>query len=370
MNRAMETNLQRPLISRSAHSECAPAGASVCTHRRMRARGGSILVIALWSLCLLSTFAVLIGYSVRQRAMLVRRLDERAQLRCIAEAGARRAIAELKGEASESDDVLIDPIVIDKGALKEVTVGEGTYSVCYSPTESYGESEPPGLVFGIVDEERKININKADRVVMERLFRIVLALDEYEVQELAASLVDWRDSDSQLSLPLGSAEDSYYRELDHPYEAKDADVEVMEEVLLVKGMTPEMLGKVRDYITIYGDGKVNINTASKAVLMALGLKDTIADRILAYRRGKDGVRGTTDDNRFETTAEIVPVLSEIQLLGSGEIAEINAVVENFLCAASSHFMIRSIARLPTSRRTIEAVCVADRAGKVLCWQEP
>jgi len=48
-----------------------------------------------------------------------------------------------------------------------------------------------------------------------------LKIDDIEAQSLAASIVDFIDEDSNLSVPLGSTEDSYYHNLKEPYECKD-----------------------------------------------------------------------------------------------------------------------------------------------------
>lgn len=56
------------------------------------------------------------------------------------------------------------------------------------------------------------------------------------------------------------------------------------EVLLVKDISRENFLLFKDSITVYGKGKVNINTASKTVLIALGLDEEMVDSILRFRR--------------------------------------------------------------------------------------
>ncbi|MBN2372217.1 general secretion pathway protein GspK, partial [bacterium] len=57
--------------------------------------------------------------------------------------------------------------------------------------------------------------------------------------ELAAAIIDWRDSDSDLT--QGGAEDEYYLLLDEPYYCKNSNLESVEEVLLIKGASKELL---------------------------------------------------------------------------------------------------------------------------------
>jgi len=56
------------------------------------------------------------------------------------------------------------------------------------------------------------------------------------------------------------------------------------EVFLVEGMSRDNFILFKDLITVYGVGKININTASKAVLIALGLDDDTASVILRFRQ--------------------------------------------------------------------------------------
>ncbi len=335
---------------------------------------GSILIIVLWSLCLLATFAVCLGAGVRQKIILVKRLEERDKLHFIGEAGIKKAIAELAKEQKETSeakektyDALNDAWSNNADAFKEVRVGDGMFNICHNYIDE--ESGLAEIRYGLIDEERKININKIDQVVLERLFKIVLGFGEIEAQELAASIIDWRDSDSQLSIPIGSAEDSYYRSLRYSYEAKDAKFEIIDEVLLVKHMTKEVFDKIKDYITIYGNGKINANTASKEVLLSLGLNEYIVDRILAFRRGEDGIVSTSDDNVFDTPSDIVPKLSRYSHLSDSEVAQLDAVRDRYLGTSSNNFMARSIARLGNRKDTAETIAVINRYGNILYWQE-
>lgn len=312
-------------------------------------RRGSILIIVLWSLCLLTTFAVSLGYGVRQKATLAKRLDEREKLYLFAEAGAKKAIVEITNASPPLYDALNSWWSNNRGLFQQISLGDGEFSV------------------SVVDEERKININKADLNTLERLFR-VLGLDDIQAQELAASIIDWRDRDSQLSIPLGSAEDSYYRNLKYPYEAKDSEYEILEEVLLVKDMTEDIFNRIEDYITVYGDGKINVNTASKPVLLALGLSEDIVDKIMLYRLGEDLAIGTSDDNVFPSAYAVTAQLSQSFNLSASEVAQITAVSDQSLVALSNNFMIRSVGKLRSGKDTMELTCVVSRDGSLLRWQ--
>jgi type II secretory pathway component PulK len=57
--------------------------------------------------------------------------------------------------------------------------------------------------------------------------------------ELAASIIDWRDEDSEIT--PGGAEDEYYLLLPQPYNCKNSPLETVEEILLIKGASAELL---------------------------------------------------------------------------------------------------------------------------------
>lgn len=326
----------------------------------------SILIIALWSLCLLSVFAVILSYEIRQKINLVKRLDERAKLRLIADAGLKAVLSNLKSEIVKSYDSLQDAWSNDASAFKDIKIDAGKYNICYNNKDS--DSGITETRWGIIDEERKININTASIAVLERLFHAALNFDEIEAQELAAAIVDWRDSDSELSIPLGSAEDSYYSGLDYPYEAKDDKFEVLEEVVLVKGMTKDIFQEIKDYFTIYGSGRVNVNTASRQALLALGLNESIVGKIFYFRSGKNE-SDSTQGNIFTEPSSIVPQLSQHVNLSDSEVAALSVVAGQFLCTKSSNFMIRCVAGLNNRKDTAELSCVANRKGKILYSRE-
>ncbi|MCQ9205510.1 MAG: general secretion pathway protein GspK [Omnitrophica bacterium] len=330
-------------------------------------RRASILIIALWALSLLATFAIILGYNVRQRMSLVTKLNERARLRFITEAGIKKVVIELSKESDIGYSSLSDNWNDNTSAFKDVNVGRGTFSISYT----YRDKNSEGLKtrYGLVDEERKININEASQITLKRLFRTSLNFNRVKAQELAAAIVDWRDADSALSIPLGSAEDSYYSNRRYPYEAKDAKFEVLDELLLVRGMSKEIFEKLRGYITIYGDGKVNINTASPEVLFALGLNEEVVNKILSFRYGLDGIEATDDDNIFYDSMRIVSKLSQSFSMSSLQIAQLDVVSDQNLGVDSYHFTAKIKGELINKKAKTEVNCVITREGDILYWQE-
>jgi type II secretory pathway component PulK len=337
---------------------------------------GSILILVLWSLCLLSAFAVILGYQVRQKAVLIKHMDERSRLHFLAEAGIKKAISELKKDPAEDTyDTLADIWSSNPAAFKDINIGGGTVNICYNHiNEQAGAQETR---YGLVDEESKVYINNITDEnrpeilqVLERLFTYVLNYNEMEAQELAACIVDWRDSDNILAWFSAGAENQYYNYLEYSYSAKNAKIEIPDELLLVKGMNEDIFKRIRNYITIYGNGKVNANTASKAVLLALGLNEGTAGKVIAFRAGDDGLEGTSDDNFFDTSSNIVPKLSAFTHLSAEEVAQLSNVAGKYLGTKSGNFFCRCLVKLNNSRDTVEMYSVINRNGKILYWREP
>ena len=108
-------------------------------------------------------------------------------------------------------------------------------------------------------------------------------------------LLDWLDNDDIER--LGGAEAYYYQSLEEPYACANGPLLTMGQIFLVKGIKEvNRFGekgekRLLDFLTVYSDGKVNINTASSEVLQSLSDKidPGIADAIIEYRLDEDFV---------------------------------------------------------------------------------
>ncbi len=90
-----------------------------------------------------------------------------------------------------------------------------------------------------------------------------------DVAELVANLADWTDLDT-VRLYQGGDEDALYQGLDVPYRSRNAPFDTLEELRLVDGWNLDgVWQRMGQHLTIYGDGKVNINTAGRPVIRAL-----------------------------------------------------------------------------------------------------
>jgi len=319
-------------------------------------------------IAILTILSVSIGEHVRQKISLADRLDRRNWLCGVAELGISQTVYKLrqKKEADEGYHSLNDTYTSGERDFSNVAVGEATYTISY-PYRNTKEGELK-THYGVEDEEGKININVLPAKVLSPFFQKVGEVDADIADEIAYSVVDWRDTDNSLSHPEYEAEDDYYEDLEIPYEAKDHKFESIEELLLVRGMTPEIFEKVKPFVTIYGAGVVNINTAPREVLVGLGMDEVLADKIMTFRAGADGERGTRDDNVFTQLGNWDAELGKRVKMTNNDSALLNQIVATGQLGINSrNFRIRSLAAIPRKQQALEIDAVADIEGKILSW---
>ncbi len=160
------------------------------------------------------------------------------------------------------------------------------------------------FVVRIDDEMGKIPLNvlPGDTRIQAVLKRLLMLpefdLDEMRVDEIVQSIIDWIDEDDTVT--GRGAESSYYLSLSAPYTAKNAPLDCIEELLMIKGVTPELYAGTKEkpglaqLVTVHRDkgnqtGAVNINTTPKLVLRALhdGVSVELADRMDEYRKNRE-----------------------------------------------------------------------------------
>ena len=277
------------------------------------------------------------------------RLRQRSQLRLVAEAGVARAKTELaKLDLDPQADSLKEPWSENENIFKKAIMGPAFFDVQGDP-----------LFYGAVDEERKINLNTAPVDVLQRLFKLSSGLGDADAAALADAVIDWRDPDNEPRAK--GAENSYYQGLDHPYECKNAPMDNIDELLLVRGVSAKIYKDCERYITVNGNGAVNINTASLFVLEVCGFDERLAQRIIEYRSGEDGVPGTTDDRLVAASSELKTQLASIAPLSDSEKDQIDKVMTlAHFTKISSSFSVVSRAFYEKKQGDFVIIAVFDR----------
>jgi len=97
--------------------------------------------------------------------------------------------------------------------------------------------------FGVTDESSKLNLNTCTEAQLLHLVtQVTLGDQTVNPKEIVAAILDWRDTDSNPRSEAGDTEGKYYEELKvHPYRVKNGPFTTVEELLLVKGVTPQIL---------------------------------------------------------------------------------------------------------------------------------
>lgn len=185
--------------------------------------------------------------------------------------------------AEEGERIQVQLVVADMGGRLQVNaLGQDAFG--------------PGLMLGAEDAGRRA---AAAQERYRRLWRRFLAsgrfaIGQEEIEPLLDALADWVDKDQQ-ARPLG-AEQGYYQLQEPPCNPRNAPIRFVEELLLVRGMSKELLygdaehEGLLPYITVAGnDAAVNINTAPLPVLLALlpGMSEENGRDILAFRSARD-----------------------------------------------------------------------------------
>src|SRR4030043_741794 len=238
----------------------------------MSSQKGIALILVLWVLTILMVIVLSFSFMARTETYSTLSFKEGLEKKFLAEAGIERGIMEIFYRNMYKNQ----PLVLEGG---EVWKTDGT---------SYKAQTGDGYyTVRIIDESGKVDINRVSGVVLKNLL-INSGVQEEEVDTIVDSIMDWKDPDDLHR--LHGAESDYYMSLPNPYKAKDANFDTLEELLLVKGMTPEILygdGKKKgiiNFLTINSKtSQININAAPKEVLTSIpGITPEFADTIIEY----------------------------------------------------------------------------------------
>ncbi len=184
-------------------------------------QSGTVLIVTIWVVLVLAGLALIFARSMRVAAAVSANHVASLQAECIAGGALEYLVAKLGADTEES------PTSAETtDDYRDLQVGEGYFWVLRSNLESDRDFD-----YGLTDEAGKINLNSASQEMLQRLPDMTA--------ELAASIIDWRDTDSEVT--TGGAEDEYYLLQSNAYHCKNALMETVSEILLIKGASEEML---------------------------------------------------------------------------------------------------------------------------------
>lgn len=177
-------------------------------------------------------------------------------------------------------------------------------------------------------------------------------------EELCDAVADWVD-ENEVPKP-GGAEKPWYSNRKPAMPVKNLPLDTFEELALVKGFSSEVLEKIRPFTTVYPDpvnsmaALININTASKEILMSLDerINEATADQIIYYRK----------NTPFKYAADLAKVSTEMGLISTGLL--------NRTTVKSTIFRIRAEAQVNGTTRVVENVAnFAQIPPRILYWRE-
>jgi len=286
----------------------------------------SVLVLCLWIVMILSILGLGLTGLVFQEIKFASAYQRLILSLPVAKAALKTVFLERQNDLTPAYDTLTELSRPVKGIL----CGNNSYQYYFADLAASGQDE-------VVDESALLNINLAPAEMLEKL----PGLND----ELAKNIVD-----SGL----------------RPFKS-------INEVLLVEGITAENFVLFKDMVTIYGIGKVNLNTASKPVLLALGMDEELADAILRFRKEhkieppKDSPV-TEPEYGISNLSTLSADLAEFISLGLRQEQSLLGLF-TWLDVKSEYLRLNIIPRFGGPSGVHYSITIHPATNKVLAWRE-
>jgi general secretion pathway protein K len=266
--------------------------------------GGALLVV-LWLSAALSAIAFSVASTVRSETARVTASVDRLKAQYLATGAIERALLYMEwGPAYPNPD------------------GTPRY---YQGMPRLDFQFPSGQAsVDVIPESSKMSVNASPPEDLYRLF-LVLSGDPGRAREIVDGILDWRTQQ-----PIGTLTlfDEYYLSRNPSFRSPHASFEEIEELLLIKGMTPELFygtydrnadGRLTphrgavDCLSVYGGtSQIDVNSADPAVLAAIGVPPEAVGAIVERRK----VRPFRNGNELAALGQAMPGSNRLGLGGS------------------------------------------------------
>ncbi len=252
---------------------------------------GSVLMISLWILAILVVFALGLGHRGVINLRLAGYQKGRLKATCLAKAGINRAIRELLKDNSDYDTLSESWSTgrdeNNNNIFEDIEIAEGS-----------GEK----FSVRVTDEDAKININNADAGSRQLLVALLTDRNIEDADNLANTIIDWIDENN--TNYRGEAENELFK--NQPFAAPEELMLIFELFYEDEKKATDNYLAIKDFITVYTDGQVNINTASREIL-ALIAKNinnsadavSLAEKIINFRQADTPFTDMGDTGAFE-----------------------------------------------------------------------
>ncbi|MFM1922001.1 MAG: hypothetical protein RLZZ303_3635 [Candidatus Hydrogenedentota bacterium] len=280
-------------------------------------RRGVALMLVLLFIVLLTVLVVDFAYDAQVDASLASNQDSRFEATLAAKSAIAQSMSMLAEDVDPESIAEMEALVgVDTGGANDAQYDVGLIEYGSGETWAIGVPfEPQNNATRratVSDEYGKINLNalvyhdeESDEMIRNEPLIAALGFffaartDTEDANALVDPIIDWLDyNDDDEEEPEG-AENSYYEGLETPYRCKNGPMDSIEELFLIKGMTPELYWgdstldppqlPLSEYLTVHGapNGAVNINSAQLDVLSAI-------------------VQGYSEAGNYSFTAELQP----------------------------------------------------------------
>ncbi len=292
---------REPLLSKDWTS--APSRVPGTGQSARGGREGAALIVSVWVILILTLLISSMAFDMQVEANVAAFQRKRTKSQYLARAGMEWTMAVLSRKVTETmdEELVLEPNQDEQLVVASINLSRGVGVAGIEKTLGDGK-----FIIDIVPEESRRNVNTLSEEDWEEI------LDQAGVEntrwsDLIHCFMDWIDEDDNYRLHGAESDDVFYKSA--KYEVKNAPLDTVDELLMIKGFEPALLygGPSQDdenvvyagiagWLTTWGDGKVNINTASREVLLTLpNIEEDVIDRILEFRTGLDALANTKDD---------------------------------------------------------------------------
>ena len=263
-----------------------------------RNQRGSVLIVSMVVLVLISTMAARVVYQTRLELKIQQQVNALTGLRAVARGAAHQVAGFLSTHVEETSNGPTLPWWIEQAPLAPLTLPAGEAMIVAgipvplipeeAPDPDDSNDEEEEVAIGLVDAEALLNINTASpeqlmafpgfsNVIAEAIvsYREVL-IESLGDQAALQSEADASESGDAPALSYVAAPFRSVHDL--------LQVEGMTEAILYEPIT-ELGGAVADFLTCCSNGRVNINTAPHPALMGAGFSEEEANVLVAERNG-------------------------------------------------------------------------------------
>ena len=258
---------------------------------------GSVLIVSMVVLVLISAMAGRMVYQVRLELQIQQQANALTGLRAVARGAAHQFAGFLGTYAEETSNGPSLPWWIEQGPLAPLTLSAGEAvlatglpdapALVEAPDEDQEENEE-AVPDGLVDAEARLNINTAtpEQLMAFPGFSNVIAEAIVSHRE---SLIESGEFKTGLQNEAEGAESGDAAALHYV----GAPFRSLRDLLQVEGVTEEMLydpitdleAALAEFLTCCSNGRVNLNTAPHPVLMGAGFSEEEANVLVAERNG-------------------------------------------------------------------------------------